>query len=127
MLKPVSEFHRCKRRGHQQWCKACRREYDRAYYERNRSKIIEQKRRRVRELAARARTLKTETPCADCGRSFHPAAMQWDHLPGSSKRLDVSDLSRRNSRAAVLAEIEKCQLVCANCHAVRTYNRQFGT
>jgi hypothetical protein len=35
----------------------------------------------------------------------------------------VSDLVRRGSRARVLEEIEKCELVCANCHAARTVRR----
>jgi hypothetical protein len=48
--------------------------------------------------------------------------MQWDHLPGTQKLGDVSTFKGR-SREEVLAEIAKCQLVCANCHAVRTFER----
>jgi hypothetical protein len=109
------------------WCRSCRRAYDREYYLRNKPKITAQKRRRERELTAWARTLKSATPCADCGGVFHPAAMQWDHLPGADKRDEVADLARQHGRVAILAEIEKCELVCANCHAVRTYNRRDGT
>jgi hypothetical protein len=32
--------------------------------------------------------------------------------------------ARRHSAATVEAEIAKCELVCANCHAVRTFNRR---
>ena len=48
--------------------------------------------------------------------------MQWDHKPGFEKLGDVSDFWGR-SRSEVLAEIAKCDLVCANCHAVRTFDR----
>jgi hypothetical protein len=36
--------------------------------------------------------LKTGRPCADCDESFHPAAMQWDHLPGVVKVADVGQM-----------------------------------
>jgi hypothetical protein len=53
---------------------------------------------------------------------FPPEAMQWDHLPGTDKRGDVSTL-RGLSKQAVLDEIAKCELVCANCHVMRTFHR----
>lgn len=63
----------------------------------------------------------------DCGGEFHYAAMTWDHLPGSEKLFDIgSVIGRSYSLKRVLAEIEKCELVCANCHAVRTHERLPG-
>ena len=50
--------------------------------------------------------------------------MQWDHLPGMEKLAEVSNLIRRLCKARVLEEIAKCELVCANCHAIRTVNRR---
>jgi hypothetical protein len=47
--------------------------------------------------------------------------MQWDHLPEFVKAGNVSDFARKHSRKRVLAEIEKCELVCANFHAARTH------
>lgn len=75
-------------------------------------------------MAAWARALKADKPCVDCGGVFHPAAMAWDHLPGAEKVGDISTLARRSSRERILAEISKCELVCANCHAVRTFERR---
>ena len=49
--------------------------------------------------------------------------MQWDHLPGEEKIASLGDLSRRHNRERVLAEIRKCELVCANCHSLRTLRR----
>lgn len=68
--------------------------------------------------------LKTGRPCTDCGGTFHPAAMQWDHLPGHVKTADLAALGRRGGRKRVLEEIEKCELVCANCHATRPHLRR---
>lgn len=64
-------------------------------------------------------------PCADCGKVFPPAAMAWDHMPGTAKVSEVSLLVRRRfGKRAILAEIAKCELVCANCHAVRSQQRR---
>ena len=55
--------------------------------------------------------------------TFPPAVMHWDHLPGHEKVKDVGRLAANHNRSQVLAEIEKCELVCANCHALRTLSR----
>jgi hypothetical protein len=84
-----------------------------------------QKRVRIARLVDWMRAEKSR-PCTDCGGRFHPAAMTFDHLPGSDKRLDVANLIRRGSIG--LARIEaKCEVVCANCHAVRTFVRREQT
>jgi hypothetical protein len=49
--------------------------------------------------------------------------MQWDHRPGSQKVGDISVAFWGRSRQEVIAEIAKCDLVCANCHAIRTFER----
>jgi hypothetical protein len=50
--------------------------------------------------------------------------MQWDHLPGQPKTGDLGNLIRRHNKRIILEEIEKCELVCSNCHAVRTLGRR---
>ena len=120
--KPFDRFHKWKRGdGRQVWCKDCRKVYDAAYHQRVRERRLEQKRIYQREFDKWFRSLKSNTPCADCGQTYHPAVMQWDHLPGFEKTGNVSDFARKHSRKRVLAEIEKCELVCANCHAARTH------
>jgi len=49
--------------------------------------------------------------------------MQWDHKPGFEKLGDISADFWGRSRDDVLAEIAKCDLVCTNCHAIRTFSR----
>jgi hypothetical protein len=86
-----------------------------------------QARRRHGMLVSRYRELKTNRPCADCRGRFHHAAMTCDHLPGTEKVSEVSTPAyHSHSRASVLAEIAKCELVCANCHAVRSFERARG-
>jgi hypothetical protein len=118
--KPLSEFHRW-HDDYQWWCKPCRREYAAAHYERNKPRWKAQNERRQAEFLAWYTSLKAGKPCAACGRSFHPVAMHWHHLPGTEKSASLGDLAKRGSRKRVLDEIAKCELLCANCHAVRTF------
>lgn len=62
--------------------------------------------------------------CADCGYSTHPAALEFDHLPGSVKSFNIMEKVGSYSREKIWAEISKCEVVCANCHAVRTATRR---
>ena len=124
--KPLYEFHR-DGDAYQPWCKPCRKTYDSAYHLRVRPKRIAQKKAAHGELVAWHWALK-DKPCTDCGVTFHPVAMQWDHLPGQKKLTEVGEMLRANfSRKTVLTEIAKCELVCANCHAVRTHRRKTGS
>ena len=120
--KPIREFHR-RGVGQQSWCKECQREWDAAYHQRVRPIRKLQKRQRREVLVAWMRQIKTSQPCVDCGGFFHPAAMTYDHLPGTEKRDEISNLLYGGYRQVLLDEMAKCDLVCANCHAVRTYMR----
>lgn len=62
-------------------------------------------------------------PCMDCATVYPPYVMEWDHVRGT-KRDHVSKLSMQKPKHIVLAEIAKCELVCANCHRIRTFNAE---
>ena len=123
-VKPFGEFHHYSRDGHQFWCKPCRREYDRTYHARTAETRRAQVRHRRKRLVGMNRELKASRTRADCGGRFHPAAMEWDHLPGTEKLADVATLARTGKTRQFYREIAKCELVCANCHAVRSYERR---
>lgn len=61
--------------------------------------------------------------CMDCGAHFPPECMDFDHVRGE-KRLRVNTQGACHSMARVMAEIEKCDLVCENCHRTRTRARK---
>lgn len=61
-------------------------------------------------------------PCSDCGNTFPPAAMDFDHVRGV-KLANISEMLR-SPRAALDAEIAKCELVCATCHRLRGDTRR---
>ena len=66
--------------------------------------------------------------CVDCGvTGLRAVCYDFDHLPGTDKRSGVSRMwSSRYNAAAIRREIEKCEIVCANCHRVRTEDRGIG-
>lgn len=68
------------------------------------------------------RQIKTD-PCLDCGRTYHYSIMDFDHVRGEKKYNIASLVSRKASTTRVISEIEKCDLVCANCHRLRTWLR----
>jgi hypothetical protein len=63
-------------------------------------------------------------PCIDCHMSYPYYIMQFDHIPGSHKKFNVSQaVTSKKSLDQIKEEIAKCELVCANCHAFRTHKR----
>jgi hypothetical protein len=79
----------------------------------------EEKRRRFINL------LKMDRPCYDCGGMFEPHVMDWDHVTGE-KKFTIGANQRSHKLEDVIDEINKCQLVCANCHRLRTMARKKG-
>ena len=125
-LKPETEFHRSQD-GEYTYCRDCRNAYDRKYYA-ERGGPARRARRRAWLDAAREwmNSLKSGVPCADCGQIFPVFVMQWDHLPEFEKGGDIGTMLGHRSRAWILEEIKKCELVCANCHVLRTIKRATG-
>ena len=61
-----------------------------------------------------------DVPCADCGQKFPPCAMDYDHKVGEIKSFNVGT-GYSYTIVNVIKEIDKCDVVCANCHRIRTY------
>lgn len=117
------------------YCRECRSLYMRRYRQtpngRFRLKLGSAKsRRRLRHnrqmlnLSALS-TLKLDLGCADCGYNAHPEGLDFDHVRGE-KRFTVSQLIRLPI-VRLLEEIEKCEVVCATCHRVRTADRRVSS
>ena len=111
-------------------CRVCHKEYVKRHYTEHKQKYIDRARRYTpRNRRRNVRWLqeyKESRPCTDCGGRFHHAAMDFDHVHGDK----INEVSRLSQNAAsmkkILAEISKCELVCANCHRVRTFKRIHG-
>ena len=112
----------------QSYCRACMKGTWRAWYgeQRNRSHHLElvsaRRQRRIKRHLALIRELKSR-PCADCGTSYPPYVMDFDHVRGEKLGL-ISEIARTSGTDQLEAEIEKCEVVCANCHRERSFRRQ---
>jgi hypothetical protein len=97
---------------------------------------VEYPARRAEQLTTRAAwriatELKASTPCADCGGRYPYWVMQLDHVAERGPKaftISLTYTSGRERRVMVTekelrAEIAKCDIVCANCHAERTHAR----
>ena len=126
-LKPVEEFAwRRKKKGERHnYCRPCHSDYHREHYLANKQRYIAQ------AAAHKAKTRLDRTtrlleyfrthPCLDCGET-DPVVLEFDHL--RDKAFAIGQALDRYSWARVLAEIEKCEVVCANCHRRRTARRR---
>jgi hypothetical protein len=68
--------------------------------------------------------LLSKSKCVDCGIS-DARVLQYDHLPESDKKFSVSRAcsGMTISWKRIQEEIDKCEVVCANCHQIRTAER----
>jgi len=89
----------------------------------NPEKYKEYDRKRSEERRQLVRQFKN-VPCSDCGVIYHFSAMQFDHLKDKKFAVSVSKDHRAISK--LLEEISKCEVVCANCHSVRSWERKTG-
>lgn len=64
-----------------------------------------------------------DVPCADYGGRFDSVVMDFDHVRGKKLFNIAVAVGTQKGRLKILAEIEKCEVVCANCHRLRTKER----
>lgn len=78
-----------------------------------------------RHLRRKKKTLLVEMfggKCLDCGYGAHWTALQFDHRDPAQKKFTISGGAGVAKAWNVLVEeARKCDLVCANCHAIRTF------
>ncbi len=127
--KPKSEFnYRDIERGLLQYdCRDCQQGIRRESYSNHRETTRasnDERTQRVRESGREyVYSYLLEHPCVDCGET-NPLVLTFDHVRGE-KRGNVADMVYRGrSIETIEAEIEKCDVVCFNCHMRREYKRR---
>ena len=102
------------------------RPYNVRYYWSHRAEEIERVMRRQRATVELLRDLR-RMPCADCGKAYPPYVMDFDHRDPTTKSFSLlADKALLKNRDVLLAEVAKCDVVCANCHAIRTSRQRPG-
>lgn len=107
-------------------CKTCQTEDQTAFYETQSSHYCRPCHKQKYFAPGRARLLKAKldrVQCTDCGlfvTEDNACAFDFDHL--NDKQLNVSQMVTY-SDVRFEQEIAKCELVCSNCHRLRTQSR----
>lgn len=114
-----------------QYCRFCSQGADAKYRMSGRGRYA--RRRSHRKAWTRRKTavkplldaIKLAVGCVDCGYDRHAEALDFDHLPGTRKLFNIGAWAGLSvGWDEIFAELKKCEVVCANCHRVRTCQRR---
>ena len=105
---------------HDERLKAARRKH----YEQNKDAYKARARQRERDMLEWCWQVK-DRPCMDCGNSYSPWVMEFDHRNPEDKSGNINQIIQKGNWDTLKQEIEKCDVVCANCHRERTA-KMFG-
>ena len=141
--KPLDQFYRHKTRGYQYSCKKCsnasrwkngrfrdndhKREVlasNRASYRRNQDTYSKRVKARRLERKAKAIAVLGEPICGHCHHEFHPVALDFHHRNPQEKLFNITSALGEQSKYSwevIVAEIQKCDLICACCHRIVHY------
>jgi hypothetical protein len=120
--KEDSDFPPRKGKGLTSYCWVCKREYDRQYWQKTRERRVHRK--SVNQANLRDRNTQyvldylISRSCEKCGEA-DPVVLQFHHRDPEQKSASIADLMS-GSIASLSAEMEKCAVLCANCHIKHT-------
>lgn len=126
IIQPHEAFTKAKvsKDGYFTYCKTCNRARQKRYRDNN-PEVYAQRTKVARQNRQRWFIQQRMAPCTDCGIQYHHSAMQFDHLPSFKKNIEIWEIIAKGwAKSRVLEELAKCELVCANCHALRTHRRR---
>lgn len=107
-------------------CIDCMRKYLRDYVKRHARKMAAQQRKRTKNYHDNIKTwfceYLTDKKCKDCGYN-NILALEFDHVNNDKEANVCRLISKRRPKNIIMAEINKCDIVCANCHRIRTQTR----
>ena len=121
--KPLSEFNKkaSSKDGLQNKCRECSKLAAKRHYEENAEYYLEKNQRHREEKRLWLEQLKDELKCQNCGES-EPCCLDFHHLDPQEKDFTVSQAASWGySTERIQVEIEKCVILCANCH--RKYHK----
>jgi hypothetical protein len=97
----------------------------RRHYYANKEKYLEKNRKRRLKIREYVNAIKASTPCTDCDISYPYYVMDFDHLRDKTDL--IGKFVRGSNLSGLKLEIAKCEVVCANCHRIRTHKRTNST
>lgn len=105
-------------------CKQCETICSYKWATKNNVRIYDYRRARKDNLKKWFKNTFKNNPCVDCKQKFPSCCMDFDHKDGTIKINTLATLVGHGySKESILEEVNKCDLICANCHRIRTEAR----
>ena len=104
-------------------CRDCYKIIRKKSYESNKDYYIKKSKRRSDEINSWFFDIKSNLKCEICGFS-HVACLDFHHVNSDDKEIEVSTLVASGNKKRILKEIEKCIVLCSNCHRIHHFNER---
>lgn len=103
----------------------CQREYTRLDYIKNKKDYLRRRKIRLEENKKLLWELLSKSKCVKCGEN-DPLVLEFDHRDSKSKTREVLLMLKRGCCwETIKKEIDKCEVLCANCHKRKTYKNSW--
>lgn len=125
--KQLSEFsiNENKSDGLNSECKECQKKYFADYYAKNKEKHCDRVKRVISGKKATIAKYKIDKGCNRCGYNKHWAALQFHHTNPNEKDFNIA-VSMSLPLDVLFKEINKCEVLCANCHAIEHSSHKYS-
>jgi hypothetical protein len=121
--RPLDNFTMKTKTRRQSQCRECQKVYRRKHYLKNKTKYLAKANKWRKSSRAKLAKLKTNQPCADCKKIYPPYVMDYHHRNNTKKEICIGHQVANIGWGRILEEIKKCDLICANCHRIRTHKK----
>jgi hypothetical protein len=95
------------------------RKYWNKWYQKNKTKfkkqVVELKKKHRQNVSSWIQEYKQHCSCLFCGET-EPVCLDFHHLSGTEKEFNISWNNQHVNILDVLKELEKCVVLCSNCH-----------
>lgn len=120
--KSFDEFYtdKHKKSGYRSNCKTCTAKSKANYYKNNKQAFRKASKKSITRNQEYVYNFLLKNPCCKCGES-EPMCLDFDHIDPKSKDANICSLIFNCvSLDKLQSEIDKCQVLCANCHRKKT-------
>jgi|TARA_B100000902_G_scaffold175349_1_gene169080 hypothetical protein len=66
--------------------------------------------------------------CSNCGYKEHQAALEFNHIDRTTKKCTIGRIVHKavlkndtKGKALLKLELSKCEILCSNCHSIKTF------